>query len=259
MSALAAQRLQRRTDLDPTYQATRGHQRPVRDSATRGSARNVERSATQPAVRPSGRPATRPTARPTERPVGRQAARPVGRRAGTVTPTPQRLRKRPENRPVPAPIAAAAQTQLFRPRVENTAEVARRTSRAAVRTEGLRAHLRLVPRRRRVASILAPALVVVFVAMLGVTTFQTRMAESQVKLDQLQVRVDKARSLNEQLTRQRGELLSPARLGAEASRLKMVAADTVGFVRVDDATYRTVLVGGSVGASTPQSVSGTAP
>ena len=50
--------------------------------------------------------------------------------------------------------------------------------------------------------------------MLGVTTFQTRMAENQVHLDRLLVKVDKARDLNVQLSRERAELLSPVRLGA---------------------------------------------
>jgi len=99
-----------------------------------------------------------------------------------------------------------AQTQLFRARVESTAEIERRSHRHP--------HLRIVPRRRRIASILAPALIVVFLAMLGVTTFQTRMAENQVHLDRLLVKVDKARDLNVQLSRERAELLSPVRLGA---------------------------------------------
>ena len=104
--------------------------------------------------------------------------------------------------------------------------------------------------------------------MLGVTTFQTRMAENQVHLDRLLVKVDKARDLNVQLSRERAELLSPVRLGAEAERMKMALPETVGFVSVDTDTYRAVLEGAPVAAdatriaesedSTPVDV-GTAP
>lgn len=139
------------------------------------------------------------------------------------------------NRPLPADLAALSQVQVFRPRVES-GSVPRTAQRQSPRT-----HLRSVPQRRRIASILAPALVVVFLAMLGVTTFQTRMAEEQVKLDQLQVKVDKARALHQSLERERAELRSPVNLGREAATMKMGAAEAVGFVTVDAQTYTEVL------------------
>jgi cell division protein FtsL len=91
--------------------------------------------------------------------------------------------------------------------------------------------------------VLAPALVVVFLAMLGITTFQTRMAQDQVELDQLQAKVVKARLLRQELEREQAELRSPVRLGREAAKMGMVPADAVGFVTVDGSTYTTVLAG----------------
>lgn len=178
------------------------------------------------------------------RPV--EPARMRGRRAPERVSPGTPLRKRPGTQPPPADLAAVARTQLFRARVESTVEVERRSARDR--------HLRVVPRRRRITSILAPALIVVFLAMLGVTTFQTRMAENQVNLDRLLVKVDKARDLNVKLSRQRAELLSPVRLGKEADRMKMAAPDTVGFVTVDRDTYRAVLEGSSVTGRTATDV-----
>ena len=153
--------------------------------------------------------------------------------------SPQPLARRADQglkqRQLHAGTAALANVEVFRPRVDSAYEE-RQARRAALRN-----HLRSVPQRRRFAAILAPALVLVFLAMLGITTFQTRMAEDQVQLDRLLVKVDKARALHQTLERQEAELRSPVRLGREAARLHLVAADTVGFVDVDQSTYRTVL------------------
>lgn len=159
-----------------------------------------------------------------------------------MPPPPARpLRKRPESRPLPPELAALARVQVFRPRVESTTNIPR-TQRQEL-AQQLRAvrHLRLAPRPRKIASILAPALVLVFLVMLGITTFQTRMAQDQVELDQLQAKVVKARLLHQELERQQADLRSPVRLGREASKLGMVPAETVGFVTVDGETYTGVL------------------
>ena len=116
---------------------------------------------------------------------------------------------------------------LFRARVESEQNIAQRRER----------HLRSIPRPRRFASILAPAIVVVLAAMLGIATFQTRMAQNQVEIDQLQRSIDRARATNQSLQRQRAELRSPSRLGREAQAMGMVQAGAVGFVQVDLETY----------------------
>jgi hypothetical protein len=98
-------------------------------------------------------------------------------------------------------------------------------------------HLRSIPKPRRFASWLAPVIVVVFLAMLGITTFQTRMAQTQVEIDQLQRKIDRARATKVSLERQQAELRSPVRLGREAESMGMVQASAVGFVQVDSETY----------------------
>ena len=77
--------------------------------------------------------------------------------------------------------------------------------------------------------------------MLGLTTFQTRMAQQQVRIDQLQELVTQGKKDHQLLLRQRAELRSPQRLGAESERLGMVQAQALGFVTVDAATYAAVL------------------
>jgi len=98
-----------------------------------------------------------------------------------------------------------------------------------------------VPERRPFASAAAGVLVVVFLAMLGLTTFQTRMAQQQVRIDQLQAEVDSAKERQELLLRRRAELRAPQRLAAESERLGMVQAEAIDFVTVDPAIYAQVL------------------
>ena len=105
-------------------------------------------------------------------------------------------------------------------------------------------------------AILAPALVVVFLAMLGVTTFQTRMAQDQVELDRLELKVDKAEALHQVLARQQAELRSPVRLGRAAGTMHLAPTDAVGFIEVDPQTLTKVL---STSGRLPIGESGTAP
>lgn len=101
--------------------------------------------------------------------------------------------------------------------------------------------LRAVPERRPFASAAAAVLVVVFLAMLGLTTFQTRMAQEQVRIDQLDEQVDSAKARQELLLRRRAELRAPQRLAAESERLGMVQAEAIDFVTVDPLMYAEVL------------------
>ncbi len=101
--------------------------------------------------------------------------------------------------------------------------------------------LRAVPERRPFASAAAAVLVVVFLAMLGLTTFQTRMAQQQVRIDLLEEQVDAAKARQELLLRRRAELRAPQRLAAESDRLGMVQAEAIDFVTVDPLMYAEVL------------------
>ena len=80
-------------------------------------------------------------------------------------------------------------------------------------------------------------------AMLGITVFQTRMAQQQLQLDQLQVAVDKAQARHRDLVRSQADLRSPQLLGNSAHTLGMVPPSAVGFVTVDRSTYASVVAG----------------
>lgn len=120
-----------------------------------------------------------------------------------------------------------------------------------------REHLRVVPRRRPITSILAPLFALIFTAMLGITVFQTRMAQQQVQLDQLQVAVDKAQARHQELLKAQAELRSPQRIGISAHTLGLVTPSAVGFVTVDRSTYAEVVAGsGSLASGTSSDPSG---
>ncbi len=88
-------------------------------------------------------------------------------------------------------------------------------------TVGIRAsdrHLSLVaPRGRRAAHVAVVMSVLLGLAMLGAAAFQTRLAQSQVQLDQLDTDISGARELYETLRRERAELRSPERLAGIAA------------------------------------------
>lgn len=200
MSAVPARRLERRSELD--------------------SVRTPERAP----ARASGRSAVRTAPGQRSAPAARKASAPAAHRSNA--PLARRADRRAAPRPA-APLPAEMAEQIFRTRVEGERNIARSRER----------HLRSIPKPRRFASLLAPVIVVVFLAMLGITTFQTRMAQTQVEIDQLQRKIDGARATKVSLERQRAELRSPVRLGREAEAMGMVQASSVGFVQVDSDTY----------------------
>jgi len=124
---------------------------------------------------------------------------------------------------------SAVPSRRFAPASRRQAEPARRPP------------LRVVPDRRPFAGAAAIVVTMVFLAMLGLTVFQTRMAQQQVRIDQLEKQVDEARSKREDLLRRRAELRAPQRLGEEAERLGMVPAEAASFVEVDEDVYAAVL------------------
>jgi hypothetical protein len=88
---------------------------------------------------------------------------------------------------------------------------------------------------------LAVVLVVVFLSMLGLTVFQTRMAKEQVQIDQIEKQVQQAQERREYLLRRRAELRAPQRLGHDGASLGLIQADAVGFVTVSPEVYAQVL------------------
>jgi hypothetical protein len=126
-------------------------------------------------------------------------------------------------------------------RTVGAAPGARRVVAPSRRPEPVPPPLRVVPARRPLAGAAAIVVVVVFVAMLGLTVFQTRMAQQQVRIDQLEAGVDDAREAREALLRRRAELRAPQRLAEAALALGMKQADAVNFVEVEPDLYAEVL------------------
>ena len=69
-------------------------------------------------------------------------------------------------------------------------------------------------------------------AMLGAAAFQTRLAQRQVQLDQLDTDISSARELYESLRRERAELRSPERLAQVAAANGMVPARGSEFLEI---------------------------
>jgi cell division protein FtsL len=83
--------------------------------------------------------------------------------------------------------------------------------------------LRVVPATRRRWGIMATlACIAVFAVMLGLTTFQARIAADQLQLDRLDAQVTDAQSRYEQLRLEVAKLESPTRIVAAARGLGMV-------------------------------------
>jgi hypothetical protein len=112
--------------------------------------------------------------------------------------------------------------------------------------------LRAVPRRRRTVAAALSVMTVVFGVMLGVTVFQTRLAERQLQLDRIERDVNTARDRYDQLRQVRAILRSPERLAAEAAANGLVPAAGSEFVEVDPAVK--ALVAASAGGVDEQVV-----
>ncbi len=94
-------------------------------------------------------------------------------------------------------------------------------------------HLALVaPRGRRAAHLAVTMSVLLGLAMLGAAAFQTRLAQSQVRLDQLDTGITGAREQYETLRRERAELRAPARLAAVALANGLQPVDDGEFLEI---------------------------
>lgn len=102
----------------------------------------------------------------------------------------------------------------------------------AARRPPARPQLEVVPGRRRIAGLAVVLGVFVSSLLLGVTAFQTSLAERQLRLDELEGRVAEARANYDRLREQRAVLRSPERLALEAAGLGLVPGHGTEFISV---------------------------
>ncbi len=108
-------------------------------------------------------------------------------------------------------------------------------------------HLRVVPVRRRTAGLVFLAAIVLAGLMLGAAVLNTRLAERQLRVDELDQDVAESRTRFDVLRGQRAELRSPGRLSREATALGMFTATAGTFVRVSPDVYaRALAASGSI-------------
>lgn len=105
--------------------------------------------------------------------------------------------------------------------------------RATAHLQASERHLSLVaPRGRRAAHVAVVMSLFLGLAMLGAAAFQTRLAQRQVELDQLDTDISSAREQYESLRRERAELRSPERLAQVAAANGMVPARGSEFLEI---------------------------
>lgn len=113
----------------------------------------------------------------------------------------------------------------------------------------------VIPRTRRTIRFAAIAFGVVFTMMLGLTVFQTRLAEDQLDIDRAEDGVELARSRFAELRKENAELRSPERIAAEAAKLGLVPGRTSAFITVDPAAVMAVAIAAGDGLD-PQGIGG---
>jgi len=84
--------------------------------------------------------------------------------------------------------------------------------------------------------------VVTITLMMVVVIFQTRLAETQLKVDVIEQQISVERARYDELRLQRSALREPSRLVGEASALGMVPGSKTKFTTVDPAAVASVLV-----------------
>ncbi|MFM8857155.1 MAG: hypothetical protein ACKOI2_08130 [Actinomycetota bacterium] len=152
------------------------------------------------------------------------------------------------------------------PRQQSGAAKPARTSARTIttRTAKDRAHqspiARVVNRRdaparlRRFVFIAVGVAVVAITLMMLVVVFQTRLAATQLGIDDIETQITAERNRYDQLRLERSILREPARLVEEAKALGMVPGSKTDFRTVDPLAVAEVLV--SVGGSDPNSILG---
>lgn len=100
---------------------------------------------------------------------------------------------------------------------------------------GTQSALRVVasgrPRSKHLRRVVLRVVVVLLGGLFAVGVLQAVVTQSQGRIDQLEGRIDEAVNLDRALRLRRAELMSPARLAAEArDRLGMVPPETVHYL-----------------------------
>lgn len=98
---------------------------------------------------------------------------------------------------------------------------------------------------RRTRRLVFAGLIVAFLAiamMMLVVVFQTRIAETQLKIDKIESQIAAERDRYDALRLERSSLREPARLVAEATAMGMIPGNGTDFVSVDPFTVAQVLV-----------------
>ena len=113
----------------------------------------------------------------------------------------------------------------------------------------------VVPRARRTIRFAALTFGIVFTMMLGLTVFQTRLAEDQLEIDRAEDGVELARSRFAELRKENAALRSPERIAAEAAKLGLVPGRSSQFITVDPAVIMAVAIAAGDGLD-PQGIGG---
>lgn len=113
---------------------------------------------------------------------------------------------------------------------------ARAERRHAVLERAGRTPFLVVTPRRRIAWFAITLAVLVSSAMLGAVLLHTRIAERQMRIDELERGVRRAQEEYDVLRAARAELRAPARLATEAAAMGMVRGPEADFATVDPMT-----------------------
>lgn len=120
-------------------------------------------------------------------------------------------------------------------------------------------HRRDAPTRLRRYVFIAVATAVAAISlMMVVVVFQTRLAETQLGIDDIEAQITAERNRYDQLRLERSQLREPARLEREATALGMVAGSKTDFRTVDPFAIAEVLVA-TAGVDSDSDISSTDP
>ena len=148
------------------------------------------------------------------------------------------------------------------PRSRPTARPATRTVKprsAEARRSAKSPVARVVTRRdatngmRRVIIVSASIAVMAIMVMFLVVAFQTRIAETQMKIDKINAQIQAERDRYDALRLERSALRDPARLVADATAMGMIPGTGTDFTTVEPSSVAAVLV--STGGVDPEYMS----
>jgi cell division protein FtsL len=106
---------------------------------------------------------------------------------------------------------------------------------------------------RRVIILSASIAVLAIMVMFLVVAFQTRIAETQMKIDKINAQIQAERDRYDALRLERSALRDPARLVAEATAMGMIPGSGTDFTTIEPTSVAAVLV--STGGVDPEYMS----